>query len=66
MAQNLPPLYDYRSRDEFFRKTIFAEFSGPALQQLGLASEDNKTGIICFLPATKPSIHSHCDTFLLP
>lgn len=65
MAQNLPPLYDYRSRDEFFRKTTFAEFSGQALQQLGLAATDSQQGVVCFLPQKSESIHGHLVTKLL-
>ncbi len=66
MAQNLPPLYDYRSRDEFFRKTTFAEFSGTALKQLGLATTENEAGIVCFLPQKSDSVHHHLETLLLP
>ncbi|MEN8142119.1 MAG: DUF4080 domain-containing protein, partial [Thermodesulfobacteriota bacterium] len=65
MDQNLSPLYDYRSRDEFFRKSIFARFSGQALKQLALADE-SKEGIVCFLPQKSAAIHSFKKTVLLP
>ena len=65
MDQNLPPLFDYRNRDEFFRKSIFARFSGQALKQLRL-SEENRDGIVCFLPGKATSIHTHKKTVLLP
>jgi radical SAM superfamily enzyme YgiQ (UPF0313 family) len=66
MGPILPPFYDYQSRDEFFRKTTFVEFSGQALKQLGLKSSGGKAGIVCFLPGKSVSIHSHLQTILLP
>ncbi len=65
MAQNLPPFYDYRNRDKFFRKAAFARFSGGALQQLGLANE-NREGVICFLPKKTTGIHVFQQAALLP
>lgn len=65
MAQNLEPLYNYRTRDEFFRKTAFAEFSGGALKQLGLSTE-KRNRVVCFLPQKGSSIHSHLETIFLP
>jgi radical SAM superfamily enzyme YgiQ (UPF0313 family) len=65
LAQNLPPHYDHRNRDEFFRQAIFAEFSGAALRHLGLATPDNGPGVVCFLPQPSPSIHAHLKTILI-
>lgn len=65
MAQNLPPFYDYRNRDEFFRKATFARFSGLALQQLGLSAE-NREGVVCFLPRKTTGIHVFQQAALLP
>jgi len=65
LPPNLPPHYDYRSRDEFLRQTFFARFSGPALQQLGLGN-GNQEGIACFLPEREKGIHSLQKTRLLP
>jgi len=62
----LPPFFTQRSRDEFFRKTIFAEFSGAALKQIGLSAGGGTSGIVCFLPRKKVSIHAHLETALLP
>jgi radical SAM superfamily enzyme YgiQ (UPF0313 family) len=64
MAQNLPPFYDYRNRDEFFRKATFARFSAPALKQLGLSSE-NRPGLVCFLPKKTTGIHVFQQAALL-
>lgn len=66
LPQNLPPHYDYRSRDEFFRKTAFAEFSGAALHHLGLSAPGPGAGTVCFLPSSANSIHGHLETVLLP
>jgi hypothetical protein len=65
MGQSMLPLYDYRSRDEFFRKTTFAEFSGAAIKHLGLAVDGKQAGVVCFLPEKGISVHSHLKTCLL-
>ncbi|MBU0482657.1 MAG: DUF4080 domain-containing protein [Proteobacteria bacterium] len=65
LGVNFPPYYDYRSRDEFFRKSFFAAFSGSALQRLGLG-DGTKDGIVCFLPDREPGIHSFQKVCLLP
>ena len=65
MEQNLPPLYDYRNRDEFFRKSIFASFSGQTLKQLAL-SDGSREGIVCFMSEKTSSIHSFKRAVLLP
>jgi radical SAM superfamily enzyme YgiQ (UPF0313 family) len=66
LGPNLPPHYDYRSRDEFFRQTIFAEFSSEALHQLGFATVANEPGVVCFLPQPSTAVHAHLKTILLP
>ncbi len=65
MDPNLPPLYDYRNRDEFFRTSIFARFSGQTLKQLAL-SDGSREGIVCFLSEKTTSIHSFKRAVLLP
>ncbi|MDT8334323.1 MAG: DUF4080 domain-containing protein [Desulfurivibrionaceae bacterium] len=66
LDRELPLLFTRRNRDEFFRKTVFAEFSGPALKQLGFTEAGKGSGVICFLPRQSASIHGHLETILLP
>ncbi|MFO7606688.1 MAG: DUF4080 domain-containing protein [Desulfurivibrionaceae bacterium] len=66
MESEFPPLYTRRSRDEFFRKTVFAEFSGPALGQLGFTDAGKGSGVVCFLARQSASIQGHLETILLP
>jgi len=66
LPQNLPPLFNYRSRDEFFRKSSFAEFSNTTLKQLGFSEVEEGKRTVCFLTEKSNSIHSHLETFLLP
>ncbi|OGQ94218.1 MAG: hypothetical protein A2521_05555 [Deltaproteobacteria bacterium RIFOXYD12_FULL_57_12] len=48
LPPNLEGLYDYRHRDEFFKQGIFACFSGPMLEAVGLG-RDGQAGYVCFL-----------------
>ncbi|MDH3393684.1 MAG: DUF4080 domain-containing protein, partial [Desulfobulbaceae bacterium] len=47
LPDELPPLYDRRQRNTFFKKTIFLACSGPLLMETGL-SDGNRDGVICF------------------
>jgi len=47
LPDELPPLYDRRQRNTFFKKTIFLACSGPLLKETGL-SDSNRDGVICF------------------
>ncbi len=47
MGQNWEGVYDYKSRDEFFKQGAFVLFSGEFLQEIGLA-DDGKPGYVCF------------------
>ncbi len=49
LPQNLPGLFTYQTRDEFFKKGIFLELSGEALAELGLSTAGRKE-YVCFLP----------------
>jgi radical SAM superfamily enzyme YgiQ (UPF0313 family) len=65
MPQNYEGLYDYRSRDEFFKQGIFAAFSGYLLKETGL-SEDGQPSYVCFQSAREPSVFKHSRVLLIP
>jgi Protein of unknown function (DUF4080) len=42
-------VYDYKSRDEFFKQGTFCQFSGQLLKEVGLDSaNEDETGYLCF------------------
>ena len=47
MPQSWEGVYDYKSRDEFFKQGVFVQFSGELLQETGL-SDDGKIAYVCF------------------
>lgn len=55
LEQNCRNLYDHRSRNAFFKQSVFAYFSGEALRETGLGQEDGG-GYVCFLPQDKPGV----------
>ncbi|MFH1021533.1 MAG: DUF4080 domain-containing protein [Pseudomonadota bacterium] len=55
LPEGLPPYYTRLSKNEFFKRGIFARFSGPLLKAVGLAEgmaegESSPDGYVCFLP----------------
>ncbi|HIJ89337.1 MAG: B12-binding domain-containing radical SAM protein [Desulfobulbaceae bacterium] len=51
LAESQPPYYTRLTRNEFFKRGIFARFSGPLLKVVGLAEGDaSPAGYVCFLP----------------
>ncbi|OGQ85959.1 MAG: hypothetical protein A2464_03000 [Deltaproteobacteria bacterium RIFOXYC2_FULL_48_10] len=55
LPEELPPHYTRLTRNEFFKRGIFARFSGPLLKTVGLAEglaegESSPVGYVCFLP----------------
>ncbi len=49
LPEELPPHYTRLTRNEFFKRGIFARFSAPLLTVVGL-KEGKSSGCICFLP----------------
>jgi hypothetical protein len=49
LPEELLPHYTRLTRNEFFKRGIFARFSGPLLKALGLAYGES-SGYVCFLP----------------
>ncbi|MFA7346987.1 MAG: DUF4080 domain-containing protein [Desulfurivibrionaceae bacterium] len=51
LPEELPPHYTRLTRNEFFKRGIFARFSGPLLKAVGLTQgESSPGGYVCFLP----------------
>ena len=65
LPQNLEGFYDHRSRDEFFKQGVFAEFTGSLLRAIGLANDD-ENAIICFQPEREDTVFRLNRYFVLP
>ncbi len=68
MPQHLPPYYEHRTRDEFFKRGVFAWFSGDALRETGLIEKDRPQGggHVCFLREEEGGVISARKAVLLP
>ncbi|MCF6291614.1 MAG: DUF4080 domain-containing protein [Desulfobacterales bacterium] len=65
LPQNWDGVYDYRTRDAFFKQGRFARFSGQVLQLAGL-SHTGESGVVRFGPAVEPGVFSFARTILIP
>lgn len=54
LPADYPPFFAPRTRSEFFKRAVFAPFSGELLAALGWASPPD-CGVICFLPEQEKS-----------
>ncbi len=63
MPLKLSGVYDYKSRDEFFKQGVFMQFSGSLLQEIGLSAED-ETAYICFQPEREKTVF-RLNSFIL-
>lgn len=66
MPQDFSPYYTYMTRNNFFKQSLFVEFSSETLEELGFSMSGNNTGIICFLPEKEASVMELTKTTLLP
>ena len=57
MPQNFSPWYTYKSRNHFFKRSIFRRFSARALEIAGLGV--NQEGVVCFLPEKDGGLLGH-------
>ena len=64
MPQNLEGVYDYRSRDAFFRQGVFFEFSGQLLQEVGLAAGE-QCASVCFQAQREETVFRHSRVLCL-
>ena len=65
MKLNWKGVYDYKSRDEFFKQGVFVPFSGTLLQEIGL-SDDGKTAYVCFQADRELTVFKHSRVLLIP
>jgi len=63
MPQNWEGIYDYKSRDEFFKQGVFVLFSGEFLQETGL-SDDGRPAYVCFQAKRENTVFK-CNRFVL-
>ena len=66
LPQNLPPLFDYRNRDEFLKQGIFCWFAGAALAEVGLANHSSAGGYVYFSPTLSSGVIKTKGALLLP
>jgi hypothetical protein len=65
MGQNWEGVYDYKSRDEFFKRGVFVPFSGELLQEIGL-SDDGKKAYVCFQAEREDKVFKFNRFVLIP
>ncbi len=65
LPQNWEGRYDYRGRDEFFKRAVFARFSGKALLETGLGREA-RDGYVCFPPEKESGVFGFRKVFVIP
>ena len=65
MPLKLEGIYDYKSRDEFFKQGVFMQFSGNLLQEIGLSAA-GETGFVCFLPERENTVFRLNRFMLIP
>jgi anaerobic magnesium-protoporphyrin IX monomethyl ester cyclase len=65
LPQNWEPHYTYRTREEFFKQGIFAEFSGAALKAAGI-TDDRLPGFLCFPTGRATGVLKQRQVLLLP
>ena len=65
MPQNWQEVYDYKTRDEFFKQGVFAQFSGQLLHEVGV-SLDGKGSHVCFEPERELTVFKHSKVVLMP
>ncbi|MBU4118925.1 MAG: DUF4080 domain-containing protein [Proteobacteria bacterium] len=59
LPEGLPPHYTRLTKNEFFKRGIFARFSGALLNTVSLAEDDeSREGYVCFLPEQE-SVEGH-------
>ena len=65
LPQNWEGVYDYKSRDEFFKQSVFFPFSGELLKEVGLSDTGN-FAYICFRPLRENSVFRLNNFLLIP
>lgn len=61
-----PPYFTARSRSEFFKRAVFAPFSGVLLTAVGFADPPARGGSVCFLPEQEQGVLPRQRAVLFP
>jgi hypothetical protein len=65
MPQNWEGVFDYKSRDEFFKQGVFLKFSGQLLREAGV-SPDGEEAYVCFQPTRENKVFRFNRFLLIP
>ncbi len=60
MPQNREPLYTYKTRNHFFKQSLFMRFSNTTLKAAGFGDQEN--GVVCFLGVKGKGVMGYCKT----
>ena len=60
MPQNKEPLYTYKTRNHFFKQSLFMRFSDKTLKAAGFGGQGN--GVVCFLAVKEKGVMGYCKT----
>lgn len=63
LPQEYPPLYTQKTRNYFFKQSLFASFSKEALQEIGIV--ENAKTTVCFLPERENNVMQLHKTVLI-
>ena len=63
MPQNKEPLYTYKTRNHFFKQSLFMRFSDKTLKAAGFGGQEN--GVVCFLGEKKKGVMGYCKTVFI-
>lgn len=65
MPEEMPGLYDTKGRNEFFKRSVFYQFSEKTLRAAGL-TESGGANFVGFLDQQASGVIKRCETVLLP
>ena len=63
MPQNGEPLYTYKTRNHFFKQSLFVRFSDKTLENAGFGGRKN--GVVCFLAEKERGVTGCCKTIFI-
>ena len=63
MPQNKEPLYTYKTRNHFFKRSLFMRFPDKILKAAGFGAQKN--GVVCFLAEKEKGVMKYCKTIFI-